>query len=231
MADHEAPGRADHTPRADVTGTLAAPTPEALEAGRKLFARPARFFWGAQRLDQLPEPGAPEIAFAGRSNAGKSSLLNALTGQTALARVSQTPGRTRQINFFDLDGILWLVDLPGYGYARASRSIKDDWQASMFGYLRGRPSLRRILLLMDWRVGPKDSDHEAMALFDRAAVPFGILLTKADDPRDPALPARIAEAEALARAHPAGHPLVLATSARTGAGIAELRAELAGLAG
>jgi GTP-binding protein len=209
---------------------VTATEPEALEAGRKLFARPAKFVWAAQTLDQLPAPTLPEIAFAGRSNAGKSSLLNALTGQTALARVSGTPGRTRQLNFFDLDGLLMLVDLPGYGYARASRDLKDAWQTTMFDYLRGRPTLRRIVLLMDCRVGPKDSDTEAMALFDRAAVPFMVVPTKADDLAAPALAARIEEARRLARAHPAGHPLIIATSARTGAGIPELRAELASLA-
>ena len=203
---------------------------DALEAGRKLFARPAQFVWAAQTLDQLPAPALPEIAFAGRSNAGKSSLLNALTGQGRLARVSHTPGRTRQLNFFELDGRLMLVDLPGYGYARASRDLKNAWQDTMFAYLRGRPTLRRIVLLMDCRVGPKESDAEAMALFDRAAVPFSIVLTKADDAEPPELAARVAEAEALARAHPAGHPTVFATSSRTGAGIPELRAELATLA-
>jgi GTP-binding protein len=203
---------------------------DALEAGRKLFARPAQFVWAAQTLDQLPAPALPEIAFAGRSNAGKSSLLNALTGQGRLARVSHTPGRTRQLNFFELDGRLMLVDLPGYGYARASRELKNAWQDTMFDYLRGRPTLRRIVLLMDCRVGPKESDAEAMALFDRAAVPFSIVLTKADDAEPPELAARVAEAEALARAHPAGHPTVFATSSRTGAGIPELRAELATLA-
>jgi GTP-binding protein len=209
-------------PAADTDATEAR-----LEEGRLLFARPARFVWAAQTLDGLPPPGLPEIAFAGRSNAGKSSLLNALTGQTALARVSQTPGRTRQLNFFDLDGRLMLVDMPGYGYAKASRDLKDAWQATMFRYLRGRPTLRRIVLLMDSRVGAKESDHEAMDLFDRAAVPFTIVLTKADEG---VAPERAAEAEALARKHAAGHPLVLATSARTGAGIEALRAELATLA-
>jgi GTP-binding protein len=207
-----------------------APDAAALEAGRKLFARPARFVWAAQTLDQLPPPGLPEIAFAGRSNAGKSSLLNALTGQASLARVSHTPGRTRQLNFFDLDGRLLLVDLPGYGYARAGRAIKHAWHTTMLEYLRGRPTLRRIVLLMDSRVGPKDSDHEAMALFDRAAVPFMITLTKADAAADAALAGRLAEARLLARRHPAGHPQVIATSSRTGAGIADLRAALAPLA-
>jgi GTP-binding protein len=225
MADHEARRRGEPD-RHHVTTAEA----DALEAGRKLFARPARFVWASQTLDQLPVPSLPEIAFAGRSNAGKSSLLNALTGQTALARVSHTPGRTRQLNFFELDGRLMLVDLPGYGYARASRDLKHAWQATMFDYLRGRPTLRRIVLLMDWRVGPKESDHEAMALFDRAAVPFMIVPTKADDAGDPALADRLDEARRLVRSHPAGHPLVIATSSRTGTGIAALRAELAQLA-
>lgn len=204
-----------------------APDADQLEAGRRLFARPARFVWAAQTSDQIPPPSLPEIAFAGRSNVGKSSLLNALTGHGRLARVSQTPGRTRQLNFFDLDGRLFLVDLPGYGYARAGRALRHAWQATMFDYLRGRPTLRRIVLLMDSRTGPKDSDAEAMALFDRAAVPFMIVLTKADDcPRD-TLPARMQEAAALARVHPAGHPSVVATSSHDGTGVDELRAELA----
>lgn len=203
---------------------------DALEAGRKLFARPASFVWAAQTEHQLPPAALPEIAFAGRSNAGKSSLLNALIGHGGLARVSHTPGRTQQLNFFELDGRLLLVDLPGYGYARASRDLKHAWQATMFDYLRGRPTLRRIVLLIDSRVGAKESDHAAMELFDRAAVPFMIVPTKADDTPAEALCARIAEAEALVRKHPAGHPRVIATSSRSGLGIAELRAELATLA-
>jgi GTP-binding protein len=229
MADHEA-SRRGQPHRDDVTEGGAGPDADALEAGRKLFARHARFVWAAQTLDQLPAPALPELAFAGRSNAGKSSILNALTGQGALARVSHTPGRTRQLNFFELDGRLMLVDLPGYGYARASRDLKHAWQGTMFDYLRGRPTLRRIVLLMDCRVGPKESDHEAMELFDRAAVPFMIVPTKADDATADALAARIEETRALVRKHPAGHPLVIATSSRTGQGIPELRAELARLA-
>ena len=136
------------------------PTPEEqaalLEAGRLLFARPCRFFHAAQRLDQLPPAAAPEVAFCGRSNVGKSSLLNALTGQNALARTSRTPGRTRQLNFFDLgEGRLTLVDMPGYGYAQASKSVKEDWQGLMFDFLRGRPTLRRVLLLLDARIETK----------------------------------------------------------------------------
>ncbi|WP_408887561.1 ribosome biogenesis GTP-binding protein YihA/YsxC [Roseicella frigidaeris] len=201
-----------------------------LEAGRLLFARPCAFFYAAQRLDQLPPTGLPEVAFCGRSNVGKSSLVNALTGQKALARVSQTPGRTRQLNFFDLDGRLTLVDMPGYGYARASKSVKADWQGLMFDFLRGRPTLRRVFLLLDARIETKAGDRAAMELLNDAAVAFQIVLTKADDAKPYWLEKRRAEAEALARSHTAGHPLVIVTSAETGLGIPELRAEMAALA-
>jgi GTP-binding protein len=215
-------------------GLSEAATPEAqaalLEAGRLLFARPCRFFYAAQRLDQLPPAAAPEVAFCGRSNVGKSSLLNALTGQNALARTSRTPGRTRQLNFFDLgEGRLTLVDMPGYGYAQASKSVKEDWQGLMFDFLRGRPTLRRVLLLLDARIETKGSDRMAMRLLNDAAVAFQIVLTKADDTKPAQVARRREEAEALARSHTAGHPLVLATSAETGEGIAELRAEIAAL--
>ena len=202
-----------------------------LEAGRLLFARPCRFFHAAQRLDQLPPAGPPEVAFCGRSNVGKSSLLNALTGQKALARVSNTPGRTRQLNFFDLgEGRLTLVDMPGYGYAQAPKSVKADWQGLMFDFLRGRPTLRRVLLLLDARIETKPADRAAMDLLNEAAVAFQIVLTKADDAKPFWLQQRRAEAEALARARTAGHPLVIVTSAETGEGIPELRAEIAALA-
>jgi GTP-binding protein len=202
----------------------------ALEAGRLLFAAECRFFYAAQRLDQLPPIGRPEIAFAGRSNVGKSSLLNALTGRKALARTSAEPGRTRQLNFFDLGGRVTLVDMPGYGYARASKDIKADWQGLMFDYLRGRPSLRRVVLLLDARIEVKQSDNDVMDLLDRAAVTFQIVLTKTDGVKPAAFGRKLREAEQLARAHPAAYPGVIATSSESGHGIAELRAELASLA-
>jgi GTP-binding protein len=202
---------------------------ELIEAGRRLFAAECRFVHAAQRLDQLPPPEGIEVAFAGRSNVGKSSLLNALTGRSTLARASGAPGRTRQLNFFDLGGRLILVDMPGYGYAQAPRSVKADWQGLMFDYLRGRPNLRRVLLLLDCRIEFKPSDGAVMELLDRAAVNFQIVLTKADGAKPPALDRKLAAAGALARSHPAAHPAVLATSAETGLGIPDLRTELAAL--
>jgi GTP-binding protein len=171
-----------------------------------------------------------EVAFAGRSNVGKSSLLNALTGRRALARVSTEPGRTRQLNFFDLGDRLTLVDMPGYGYARAGKAVKQDWQGLMFDYLRGRPTLRRVMLLLDARIEVKEADTDVMDLLDRAAVIFQIVLTKADAVKPEALAHKLAEATALARAHPAAYPEVVATSSETGQGIAELRAAIAMLA-
>ncbi len=196
-----------------------------------MFAGECRFFHGAQTLAQLPPLAGPEIAFAGRSNVGKSSLLNALTGRRNLARASSEPGRTRQLNFFDLGGVVTLVDMPGYGYARASKEIKADWQGMMFDYLRGRPALHRVFLLLDSRVEVKQSDRDAMALLDRAAVTFQLVLTKADGLKPGALARKMEEATRLARAHPAAFPRVQATSSETGAGIPELRAEVAELLG
>jgi GTP-binding protein len=224
MADHaaDAPGAAGA--RTDLTDA-------ALDAGRLLFAAECRFVYAAQRLDQLPPASGAEVAFAGRSNVGKSSLLNALTGRRALARVSDTPGRTRQLNFFDLGGRLTLVDMPGYGYARAGKAVKQDWQGLMFDYLRGRATLRRVLLLLDARIEVKEADRAVMELLDRAAVTFQVVLTKADGVKPAALARKLDEAQALARAHPAAHPEVVVTSSETDAGIAELRAAIAGLAG
>ena len=200
-----------------------------LEAGRLLFAAPCTFVYAAQRIDQLPGQRGPEVAFAGRSNVGKSSLMNTLTGQHALARVSNTPGRTRQLNFFDLGGRLTLVDMPGYGYAQAGKDIKADWQGLMFDYLRGRPSLRRVLLLLDARIELKEADRAVMGLLDRAAVTFQLVLTKADGVKPDALARKLVDVAAQARKHPAAHPDVAVTSSTTGQGIEALRAELASM--
>jgi GTP-binding protein len=227
MADHAADASGAAGARAHLTDEEAA----AIEAGRILFAAECRFFYAAQRLDQLPPPAGAEVAFAGRSNVGKSSLLNALTGHHALARVSVTPGRTRQLNFFDLGGRLTLVDMPGYGYARAGRAVKQDWQGLMFDYLRGRPTLRRVMLLLDTRIELKEADTAVMELLDRAAVTFQLVLTKADGVKPPALERKLAEVNALSRRHPAAHPDVVVTSSETGQGIAELRAAIAMVAG
>ncbi len=200
-----------------------------LEAGRVLFAQLCRFFYAAQSIDQLSAPLGPEIAFAGRSNVGKSTLVNALTGQKALARASGQPGRTKQLNFFNLGDRLTLVDMPGYGYAQAAKAVKKDWQGLMFDYLRGRPDLRRVVLLLDARIELKPSDHAVMDLLDRAAVTYQLVLTKIDKITPKALDAKRAQARALARRHAAAFPDVVATSSETGAGIEELRAVLAQL--
>ena len=201
------------------------------EAGRRLFARECAFVAGAARIDQLPEADAPEVAFAGRSNVGKSSLINALAGRAALARTSNTPGRTRQINFFSLAGDrLRLVDLPGYGYARAAKSEIAAWTGLVDAYLRGRPNLRRAALLVDARRGLMPPDRRVMAALDRAAVVYQLVLTKADALTAAQLERRAEEAGAAAREHAAAYPAVIATSARRGAGVAALRAELAALA-
>lgn len=201
-----------------------------LEAGRLLFAGECQFFYAAQQLEKLPPPGLPEIAFAGRSNVGKSSLVNALTGRNSLARASNTPGRTKQLNFFNLADRLVLVDMPGYGYAQAERRVKEDWQGLMFEYLRGRPTLRRVILLLDARIEIKESDTAVMGLLDRAAVTYQLVLTKADAVKPAALERKQEEVQALARRHPAAYPAIATTSSETALGIPELRAELATLA-
>ena len=205
-------------------------SPEEVEAGRLLFACECQFFFAAQRLAQLPPPGLVEVAFAGRSNVGKSSLINAITGRRALARASNTPGRTRQLNFFDLGGRLVLVDMPGYGYAQAAKEIKADWQDLMFDYLRGRPTLRRVVLLLDARIELKASDTAVMDLLDQAAVTYQLVLTKADSVRPTALARKTAEIQALTAKHPAAYPHILTTSSESGLGIEALRAAIASLA-
>ncbi len=202
-------------------------TAGALEAGRKLFAQECRFVLGVAREEQLPASGRPEIGFAGRSNVGKSSLLNALTGRNSLARVSGTPGATRQLNFFDLGGRAYLVDLPGYGFARAGKQDIAEWNALIRAYLRGRANLRRLCLLIDARRGVGDPDRVIMALLDEAAQSYQLVLTKSDKLPPPAVAEVIAALQREIAGHGACHPEVVATSAETGAGIPELRAVLA----
>jgi len=202
---------------------------EATEKGRLLFAGPCDFVLGAALLEHIPESKLPEIAFAGRSNVGKSSLVNALTGRKTLARVSNTPGRTREINFFRLGEKLMMADLPGYGFARASKTDSERWGALVIDYLRGRPRLRRVVLLIDSRRGLLRNDDDVMGVLDSAAVSYQLILTKTDKLRPGELAevtARVAEG---ARKHGAAHPELIATSAQTGEGIAQLRAELAAL--
>jgi GTP-binding protein len=203
-----------------------------LEAGRRLFAKPISFLMGVAKIEQLPDMFPVEIAFGGRSNTGKSSLINALTSRHNLARASNSPGRTREINYFlAAGGQLAIVDLPGYGYARAEKKAVKSWQRLIRDYLRGRRGLRRVLILIDARHGVKPVDLAAMDLLDETAVNYQIVLTKVDKCTARDLEAvTSATRKALAK-RPAAHPDVHATSAKTGSGIAELRAEIAQLAG
>jgi GTP-binding protein len=194
-----------------------------------LFAQESRFTAGAATEAALPEPGAVEIAFAGRSNVGKSSLINALTGRNALARVSRTPGRTQQINFFDLGGRLTLVDLPGHGYAQVGRAKVKEWSRLIDAYIRGRPNLARVLLLIDSRVGFKEPDLALMKLMDAAALSYQIVMTKADALEADALETNRARLAIQLEHRPAAHPEIAVTSSRSGAGIAALRAALAAI--
>ena len=198
-----------------------------IEAARVLFAREATFMMGAVAMDGLPDPDLPEVAFAGRSNVGKSSLINALVGMKKLARASNEPGRTREVNFFGLDGRLRLVDLPGYGWAKASKSTVKQFQSVGRDYLRGRPNLKRAYLLIDARHGLKDVDMEPMDAFDKAAVSYQIILTKADKLKPSEVAAVAARTQAAIAKRPAAFPRVLATSSEKGLGIPDLRAEIA----
>jgi GTP-binding protein len=204
-------------------------TDAADEAARKLFAGACDFVWGTQDAGNMPPARLPEAAFVGRSNAGKSSLVNALTGRKTLARVSQTPGATRQINFFNLGGRLMLADLPGYGFAKVSKMEAAAWQDLIFAYLRGRTSLRRVLLLVDARRGVMDSDRQVMDLLDKAAVSYGLVLTKADALKPAEHEAARARAAAEAARHTAALAAVGLTSALDGTGIPALRTHLASL--
>jgi GTP-binding protein len=202
-----------------------------IEAGRLFFAKPWRFARSAPTIAALPSADEIEIAFAGRSNVGKSSLVNALTGQKGLARTSNTPGRTQEINFFTAEGSpLVLVDLPGYGYAQVSRDLVRSWTRLIFDYLRGRARLRRIYVLVDARHGLKENDRDALDALDKAAVSYQIVLTKTDKVKKDALGPLVAATEEAIAKRPAAHPKVLATSSETGFGIDELRAEIAAIA-
>jgi GTP-binding protein len=207
----------------------AAVAPDWTEAGRRLFASPCEFIYAAARADGLPPVGAPEIAFAGRSNVGKSSLINALTGRGSLARTSRAPGRTRELIFFDLGGKARLVDMPGYGYAAVANAKSASWGDLARDYLRGRPSLVRVFVLVDGRHGLKESDHETMRALDAAAVSYAVALTKGDEVKPSERSARIAATLDGLRKHVAAYPEVMLTSARTGEGVGDLRAHIARL--
>jgi GTP-binding protein len=203
---------------------------KALEEGRLLFAKECDFLRGAALIEHVPETKLPEIAFAGRSNVGKSSLVNALTGRKTLARVSNTPGRTREINFFNLGGRLILADLPGYGYARVSKADHERWTELIFAYLRARANLRRVVLLIDARRGLLENDIEVMGLLDKAAMSYQLVLTKIDKLHPSELEEIKAKVLAESLRHGAAHPEILLTSSEMGEGIPELRAALAALA-
>ena len=194
-----------------------------------LFRQECTFVRGVAKLADLPPAEGDEVAFAGRSNVGKSSLLNALTGHNQLARTSRTPGRTQQINFFALGGKMGLVDLPGYGYARASKRDIAAWTGLVRDYLRGRVNLRRVFILVDSRHGLKSSDEETMAMLNQAAVPYQVVLTKADKPHSSGVAAVSAAVTAALTKQPAANPEVLTTSAREKLGLEAVREAIAGL--
>jgi GTP-binding protein len=204
-------------------------TSSEIEAGRRLFAKPWDFFWAASSVESLPKMRGIEIAFAGRSNVGKSSLINALTGRKSLVRVSHTPGRTQELVFFAADPALTVVDMPGYGYAQAPRAKIRAWTDLIHSYLTGRANLARVYVLIDGRHGLKDTDAPALDALSEAAVSHQIVLTKADQVKPADLEERIAATERALAGRAAAFPQVLATSSRSGSGIPELRAAVAKL--
>ena len=214
---------------AAATAVATAPDPELLEDGRKLFAGEAGFIWAGTAVTALPPMATVEIAFAGRSNVGKSSLVNALTGRKTLARTSHTPGRTQQLNFFDIGGRFTLVDMPGYGYAAVAKEKVKAWTGLIHDYLRGRANLARVFVLVDARHGFKPIDMTVMDTLDKSAVSYQIVLTKADELKKSEVDARLAGISAGIARRPAAFPEILLTSSRTGAGIPELRAAVARL--
>ena len=205
------------------------PEPQALEAGRKLFAGDTEFLKGVVAMPGLPPADRIEVCFAGRSNVGKSTLINALTGRKALARASNTPGRTQEINFFTAGETHYLVDLPGYGYANAPLDVVKKWQALLKQYLSGRVSLRRAFVLIDARHGIKDVDAEIMGLLDKAAVPFQCVLTKTDKIKAKDEEKVLEQVRAKLQEHPAAFPELVMTSSEKGKGIGTLRAIIASL--
>jgi len=207
------------------------PEPDAAprEAGRMLFAAGAEFLKGVVAMDGLPPADRIEVCFAGRSNVGKSSLINALTGRKALARASNTPGRTQEINFFTLGDTRYLVDLPGYGFAEAPLKVVEKWQQLLRAYLAGRPNLRRAFVLIDTRHGIKAVDEEILTLLDRAAVTFQVVLTKADKVKAADRERILSQVRATLGKHPAAFPELILTSSEKGDGIETLRAVIAGL--
>lgn len=203
---------------------------EEIEAGRLLFAQECTFLLGVAGLDQIPESELPEIAFAGRSNVGKSSLVNALTGRKTLARTSHTPGRTQQINFFDLGARLMMADMPGYGYARAPKAEVEKWTRLVNAYLKGRQQLLRVLVLVDARHGLKDVDHKVMKMLDMSAVSYQVVLTKIDKVKPGPLEKLLEKMQGELSRHVAAHPIIRCTSSAKKQGIEELRAEIMRLA-
>ena len=211
-----------------MTFPLAEPDAEAIEHGRLMFAQGAEFLKGVVAMSGLPPDDRVEVCFAGRSNVGKSSLINAITGRKALAWASNTPGRTQELNFFTV-GDRYLVDLPGYGYAEAPKDVVKKWQALLKQYLQGRANLRRAFVLIDSRHGVKPVDEEIMGLLDKAAVPFQCVLTKADKIRTGEHPALLAQVRERLQTHPAAFPELVLTSSEKGDGIDVLRAVIAGI--